>query len=41
MNINRQVWVTRHDPVLTMPSPKEPLTVGNGSIAFNMDVTGL
>lgn len=39
--IDRREWVTRHDPVLNAPDPASPLTVGNGSMAFNVDVTGL
>ena len=39
--IDRRAWVTRHDPVLTAAVPASPLTVGNGSLAFTADVTGL
>ena len=39
--IDRRAWVSRHDPVLTAPDPASPLTVGNGSLAFTADVTGL
>lgn len=39
--IDRRAWVTRHDPVLTSADPASPLTVGNGSLAFTADVTGL
>lgn len=39
--IDRREWVTRHDPVLQAADPASPLTVGNGSMAFNVDVTGL
>ena len=39
--INRKAWVSRHNPVLTQPDALAPLTVGNGSVAMSVDVTGL
>ena len=39
--INRKQWVSRHNPVLTAPDAQSPLTVGNGSLAFTADITGL
>lgn len=39
--INRKQWVSRHNPVLTAPDVQSPLTVGNGSLAFTADITGL
>lgn len=38
---DRRAWVSRHDPILTAADPASPLTVGNGSLAFTADVTGL
>jgi len=39
--IDRHALVTRHNVVLTNPDPKCILQVGNGEIAFGVDVTGL
>ena len=39
--INRQALVARHRVVLHAPDVRAPLSVGNGSIAFTADVTGL
>ena len=39
--IDREALVTRHDPTLTAVDPASPLMVGNGSIAFTADITGL
>lgn len=39
--IDRRAWVSRHDPILRARAPQSPLTVGNGSLAFTADVTGL
>ena len=39
--IDRRAWVSCHDPHLTAADPASPLTVGNGSLAFTADVTGL
>jgi beta-xylosidase len=39
--IDRQVLVTRHNPILTRVEPSSPLMVGNGNIAFTADITGL
>jgi protein-glucosylgalactosylhydroxylysine glucosidase len=39
--IDRQALVSRHDPVLRTLDPEAPLSVGNGSFAFTVDVTGL
>ncbi len=39
--IDRQVWVSRHNPVLRATNPHSPLSVGNGEFAFTADVTGL
>ncbi len=41
MLLDRRAWVSRHDPHLTAADPASPLTVGNGSLAFTADVTGL
>ena len=37
--MKRQPWVNRHNPIRT--GPDDPLSVGNGHIAFTADVTGL
>jgi hypothetical protein len=39
--IDRHALVSRHDVVFTAPDPFGALSVGNGSFAFNFDVTGL
>lgn len=39
--IDRQALVARHSPTLTAVDPAAPLMVGNGSIAFTADITGL
>ena len=39
--IDRQALVARHRVVLRAPDVRAPLSVGNGSIAFTADVTGL
>jgi hypothetical protein len=39
--IDRQALVARHRPTLTAIDPASPLMVGNGSIAFSADITGL
>jgi hypothetical protein len=39
--IDRQALVARHSPTLTQVDPAAPLMVGNGSIAFTADITGL
>ncbi|HUQ10715.1 MAG TPA: hypothetical protein VM146_10410, partial [Steroidobacteraceae bacterium] len=39
--IDRQALVTRHNPTITAVDPSAPLMVGNGSIAFTADITGL
>ena len=41
MTINRKKLVQKHNPVKTSTEPYAPFTVGNGSIAFTADVTGL
>jgi protein-glucosylgalactosylhydroxylysine glucosidase len=40
-NINRYALVTRHNPAITAVDPLDTLSVGNGNIAFTVDVTGL
>ena len=37
----KEAWVRWHDPELMEFSPISPLTLGNGSIAFTADITGL
>lgn len=37
----RKVLVSRHNPVLDHADFESPLTVGNGSLAFTADITGL
>jgi protein-glucosylgalactosylhydroxylysine glucosidase len=39
--IDREALVRRHVPVIVKPDPLSPLTVGNGELAFTVDVTGL
>ncbi|AMY07577.1 hypothetical protein LuPra_00750 [Luteitalea pratensis] len=39
--IDRQALVARHRVVLRAPDVRTPLSVGNGSVAFTADVTGL
>ncbi len=39
--IDRQALIARHNPTLTAVDPAAPLMVGNGSIAFTADITGL
>lgn len=39
--IDREALVSRHNPVLRQPEPRSPLSVGNGTFAFTVDVTGL
>lgn len=39
--IDRRALVGRHNPVLTRPDPSAPLMLGNGSIGFTADITGL
>jgi protein-glucosylgalactosylhydroxylysine glucosidase len=39
--IDRQALVSRHNPVVRRFDPENPLTVGNGELAFTADVTGL
>lgn len=39
--IDRQALVRRHNPILTTPDPHAPLMLGNGTIGFTADITGL
>lgn len=39
--IDRQVLVSRHQPVIERFDPDNPLSVGNGRFAFTVDATGL
>jgi hypothetical protein len=39
--IDRQALVSRHSPRITVIDPASPLMIGNGSIAFTADITGL
>jgi hypothetical protein len=39
--IDRQALVNRHSPTLTTVDPSSPFMVGNGSIGFTADITGL
>ena len=39
--IDRQALVARHSPTIKRIDPASPLMVGNGSIAFTADITGL
>lgn len=39
--IDRQALVTRHDMVVHQANPNGAVAVGNGEIAFNLDITGL
>lgn len=39
--IDRRALVTRHNPRLSSIDPSSPLMLGNGSLAFTADITGL
>jgi hypothetical protein len=39
--IDRQALVTRHNPTITAVDKSSPFMVGNGSLAFTADITGL
>lgn len=39
--INRKKWTKKHNPILNGINPESPLTVGNGELAYSVDVTGL
>lgn len=39
--IDRRALVTRHNPSFTTIDPSSPIMVGNGDIAFTVDITGL
>ena len=39
--IDRQALVARHSPQLTQVDPHAPLMIGNGSLGFTADITGL
>ncbi|MDC7682591.1 hypothetical protein PQU92_04850 [Asticcacaulis sp. BYS171W] len=39
--IDRKALVTRHNPTLTAVDPSAPLMLGNGSMGFTADITGL
>src|SRR6187455_1846940 len=39
--IDRHALVTRHNPTITAVDKSAPFMVGNGSIAFTADITGL
>lgn len=39
--IDRAALVRRHNPVLTRVDPSAPLMLGNGSLGFTADITGL
>ncbi len=39
--IDRKALVSRHNPNLTKPDPSSPLMLGNSSIGFTADITGL
>src|SRR5688572_23871358 len=39
--IDRQALVTRHSPAISAIDPAAPFMVGNGSIGFTADITGL
>src|SRR6188474_3513767 len=39
--IDRQALVARHSPTITAIDPAAPFMVGNGSIGFTADITGL
>ena len=39
--INRHALVSRHNVVLSQPDLSSPLTIGNGSLGFTADITGL
>lgn len=40
-NIDREAWVTRHNPHLSEVDLNGPLSVGNGGFAFTAGVTGM
>lgn len=40
-SINRHDVIARNNVLLSRPDPQSPLQVGNGRVAFNLDVTGL
>ncbi len=39
--IDREALVTRHNPAVTTVDPSSPFMVGNGSLGFTADITGL
>ena len=39
--IDREALVTRHNPAITTVDPSSPFMVGNGSLGFTADITGL
>ncbi len=39
--IDREEWVSAHDPKLSEIVPESPLTVGNGRLGFTADITGM
>ena len=39
--IDREALVRRHNPTLSKIDPSSPLMIGNGDIAFSLDITGL
>lgn len=39
--IDRRALVTRHNPSFTSIDPSSPIMIGNGDIAFTVDITGL
>ena len=39
--VNRKAVVDRHKIITTQTDPESPASVGNGEIAFNVDITGL
>ncbi len=41
MRIDRKALVQRHNPCYQEVKPKAPLSVGNGNLAFTVDITGL
>jgi protein-glucosylgalactosylhydroxylysine glucosidase len=40
-SIDRKALVSRNNPHLTRVEPRSPLSVGNGELAFTVDITGL
>jgi hypothetical protein len=40
-SIDRKALVTRHNPTITAVDPHSPFMVGNGSLGFTADITGL